>query len=338
MKTYLKNMILYIINIQLKNLLLSHTFYVFTIIIILLDKSINIFLVRKLFSNPIKLANSNFLRREIAKRMLEHLTPIKMQPKCILDAGCGEGADILMLKKRYLNAYVVGIDGSYNMLTLAKKHYTKTQFMSNFVFYFFYYFLFKTHNVLRYTNNLICTNFAQLPLASNTLDIIWSNLALHWHPQPNTVFLEWKRVLRTQGLLVFSCFGPDTFKEVRFAFNSIDTAGHILPFIDMHDFGDMLINAGFSSPVIDMEMFTLKYNTPQDLLMDLRAWGGNPLENRRRSLLGINHYQSIVSRLEKMRDINYKIPLSFEIIYGHAFQHSSKNNTNNERIIHFHNR
>jgi hypothetical protein len=69
-------------------------------------------------------------------------------------------------------------------------------------------------------------------------------------------------VLRVEGLLMFSCFGPDTLREVRSAFEQIDLAPHTLPFVDMHDFGDMLVNAGFSTPVMDMETITVTYEPP----------------------------------------------------------------------------
>ena len=63
--------------------------------------------------------------------------------------------------------------------------------------------------------DLLCADFGNLPFGPNSLDLVWSNLALHWHPQPDRVFAEWRRVLRVDGLLMFSNFGPDTFRELR---------------------------------------------------------------------------------------------------------------------------
>src|SRR3569832_2316328 len=97
---------------------------------------------------------------------------------------------------------------------------------------------------------LACGDFARLPLRADSIDIVWSNLALHWHPQPDQVFAEWRRVLRVDGLLMFSCFGPDTFKELRAAFAEIDAAPHALPFVDMHVFGVLLVFVGFSLLVL----------------------------------------------------------------------------------------
>jgi malonyl-CoA O-methyltransferase len=165
------------------------------------------------------------------------------------------------------------------------------------------------------------------------VDLVWSNLALHWHPQPDRVFAEWRRVLRVDGLLMFSCFGPDTFKELRAAFAAVDDAPHALPFVDMHDFGDMLVNVGFSTPVMDMETITVTYASTDKLMADVRAWGGNPLTGKRRGLLGTGAWARIVKALEQNRLSNGRIPLTFEIIYGHAFRPVSRTTASGEAII-----
>ncbi len=103
---------------------------------------------------------------------------------------------------------------------------------------------------------------------------------LHWHPEPHTVFPEWKRVLRVDGLLLFSCFGPDTLKELRLACRTALPSARPMPFIDMHDFGDMMVASGFANPVMDAEVLTLTYPSPRDLLREVRALGGNPRDDR----------------------------------------------------------
>ena len=49
------------------------------------------------------------------------------------------------------------------------------------------------------------------------IDLVWSNLALHWHATPHDVLQEWSRILKLNGLVFFSCFGPATLQEVRAA-------------------------------------------------------------------------------------------------------------------------
>lgn len=296
-----------------------------------LSAPIDLPLVRRLFSEPARVAESDFLRREVAARMLERLLLVNIEPKRLLDAGCGEGADIIALQKRFPEAHLIGLDGAFSMLTQARQHQLGAQSAMNRLFSSLQKWL-PTSSA---GGSLVCADFARLPFAHGALDMVWSNLALHWHPQPDRVFAEWRQALRVDGLLMFSCFGPDTFKQLRSAFELIDTEPHTLPFVDMHDFGDMLVNAGFSTPVMDMENITVTYDTPQRLLEDVRAWGGNPLESRRRGLLGREAYARVLRALEQQRGSDGKIALTFEVIYGHAFKPRPKTTASGETIIRF---
>lgn len=289
--------------------------------------------VRTLFSNPAVVAESVFLRREIASRMHERLALIKLDPKVVLDAGCGEGADLSTLQKRFGQATILGLDASSAMLLEAQAVQNGSLSAVNRLLQ---QWLPARMGLGRDTvAELICGNFAQLPLADNAVDAVWSNLALHWHPQPDAVFSEWRRVLRQDGLLMFSCFGPDTFKELRAAFAE-EGGNHVLPFVDMHDFGDMLVNAGFSTPVMDMELLTITYSTVDKLIADVRAMGGNPLDTRARGLLGRPAWQRITERLEaRRRASDGKIPLTIEVIYGHAFLPAPRVTASGESIIRF---
>lgn len=287
-------------------------------------------LVRRLFSTPARVAGSDFLRREVAARMLERMLLVKIAPQRMLDAGCGEGADIVSLQQRFADARIIGLDSAFNMLVLARERRQMAQSAIDRL-------------LTRWLPSagpgsggaLVCADFARLPFGAHALDMVWSNLALHWHPQPDRVFAEWRRVLQIEGLLMFSCFGPDTFRELRIAFERIDAVPHSLPFVDMHDLGDMLVHAGFSTPVMEMENITVTYDTPLRLLTDLRAWGGNPLESRRRGLLGRAAYARLLHALEQQRDADGRIPLTFEVIYGHAFRPPPRTTAGMEAIIHF---
>lgn len=295
-----------------------------------LSAPIDLPLVRRLFGKPERVAESDFLRREVSARMQERLALVKIAPQSVLDAGCGAGADLASLQKRYPAARILGLDGAWAMLRQAQQHQLAAQSSLKRLFSSLHKCLPTTHSSM-----LACADYARLPLAANALDMLWSNLALHWHPQPDRVFAEWCRVLRVEGLLMFSCFGPDTFKELRSAFESVDTAAHTLPFVDMHDFGDMLVNVGFATPVMDMESITVTYPTPQRLLADVRAWGGNPLASRRQGLLGRQAYASVLHKLEQLRAADGKIALTFEVIYGHAFRPLPRMTASGEAIIRF---
>ncbi|TFV90898.1 methyltransferase domain-containing protein [Oxalobacteraceae bacterium OM1] len=288
--------------------------------------------VRHLFAAPERIAESDFLRREVAARMHERLALVKIRPGAILDLGCGEGADLAALQQAYADARIVGLDAAAAMLETARMRQQSARssmksLMSKW--------LPAAIAGAPARSELVCGDFAQLPFASNAADLIWSNLALHWHPQPDRVFAEWRRVLRVDGLLMFSCFGPDTFKELRTAFAAVDPAPHALPFVDMHDFGDMLVNAGFSTPVMDMETITVTYESAAKLFADVRAWGGNPLANRRRGLLGRNSQRRLIEAVDGMRRPDGRLPLTFEVVYGHAFRPAPRTTSSGEAVVRF---
>lgn len=291
-----------------------------------LSAPIDLARVRELFARPGRVAPSDFLRREIAERMHERLSLVKIVPKQVLDAGCGTGADLALLQKTYPAAQIVGLDGAEAMARAAKAPAPSTRSLNQMLSRFL---------PAKAGVDIACGDFGNLPFKANSLDLLWSNLALHWHPQPDRVFAEWRRVLRTDGLLMFSSFGPDTFTEVRAAFAELDLHTHTLPFVDMHDFGDQLVEAGFSTPVMDMERITVTYDTAAALLADVRALGGDPLDTRRRGLIGRAAWQRMLDALEAKRRPDGKLGLSFEVIYGHAFLPAPRTTAAGESIVRF---
>jgi malonyl-CoA O-methyltransferase len=287
-----------------------------------LSAPIDIARVRQLFADPARVATADFLRREVASRMFERLSLVKTSPRQVLDAGCGTGADIAELQQRYPAAQVIGLDAAPGMLAAAGGVQAPRSLLSRLL-------------PAKAGIDLVCADFGNLPFGPNSLDLVWSNLALHWHAQPDRVFAEWRRALRVDGLLMFSTFGPDTFRELRSAFAAMDETPHTLPFVDMHDFGDQLVEVGFTTPVMDMESITVTYDTIDAMLADVRAFGGNPLATRRRGLVGRAAWQRMRDALEAQRRADGKLALSFEIVYGHAFRPAPKVTAAGEAIVRF---
>ncbi len=287
--------------------------------------------VRRLFAQPHRVQESQFLRREIAARMFERLSLIKTTPSALLDAGCGEGDDLLSLRARFPHAVMCGVDASQAMLALARSSALATKSLPQ-------RWLAQLNSRKYYGpgNALLgSADFAHLPLRDVSLDMVWSNLALHWHPQPDRVFAEWRRVLRVNGLLMFSCFGPNTFKPLRDVFAEMGHEAAMLPFVDLHDLGDMLVAAGFATPVMDMEMMNITYSSIEKLLQDIRALGGNPLLTKRRNLFGKRMWKLVHEGLEQCRKPDGKIHLSVELINGHAFRPAPKQTADGSSIIRF---
>lgn len=291
-----------------------------------LSAPIDLARVRDLFADPARSAPSDFLRREIASRMHERLGLVKILPKRVLDAGTGAGADLALLQKTYPAAQILGLEGAQAAARAAQAPLQPTSSLNQML---------SRLLPAKAGVDVVCGDFGNLPFGPNSVDLLWSNLALHWHPLPDRVFAEWRRVLRVEGLLMFSSFGPDTFAELRAAFAALDAHPHALPFVDMHDFGDQLVEAGFSTPVMDMERITVTYDTAAALLADVRALGGNPLETRRRGLIGRAAWRRVLDAFEAQRRPDGRLGLTFEVIYGHAFRPAPRTTAAGEAIVRF---
>ena len=236
------------------------------------------------------------LQREVGARMQERLDYIRLAPREVLDAGCGTGVDLAGLLRRYRKARVLALDFALPMLQRARSH----------------------GGWLR-RPGVVCGDLEALPLASASIDLIYSNLALQWVDDLGRAFAECRRVLRPGGLFLFSSFGPDTLQELRAAWAEVDGAGHVSPFMDMHDVGDRLLAARFADPVMDVERLTLTYRTVDGLMRDLKAIGAtNATDARPRTVTGKGRLASMRTAYERFRR-DGRLPASYEVVYGHAW-------------------
>lgn len=222
---------------------------------------------------------SAVLQREICDRMLARLEYIKYVPGRIIDAGSGTGYGTRKLIERYPAAEIIPMDIALTM------HGRARAVLAEQLPGWQRWLPFKRHQPGEY----ICADIEQLPLREASVGMIWSNLAIQWCNDLRQTFTEAHRVLENGGLLMFSTFGPDTLKELRQVFKSVDPFSHVNRFIDMHDIGDMLVGSGFSLPVMDMEYITLTYADVRSVMQDLKTIGArNVTLGRRRGLMGKN--------------------------------------------------
>ncbi len=246
------------------------------------------------------------LQQEVCSRGLERLGFIRHQPARILDAGCGTGNAWRGLAARYPGARVVALDLASAMLRQARSSVPWHQ------------------RLLCRQPGLVCGDLEALPLAADSVDLVWSNLALQWVNDLPRALAEMRRVLAPGGLCVFTTFGPDTLKELRAAQAAGDGHTRVSTFIDMHDIGDMLVKAGFADPVIDMETFTLTYRDVTALMRDLQAIGAhNSTAGRARSLSGKAWLAAVQRNYETFRH-NGTLPATFEVVYGHAWRPATR--------------
>jgi malonyl-CoA O-methyltransferase len=115
--------------------------------------------------------------------------------------------------------------------------------------------------------------------------------------------------------------GPDTFTELRQAFQRVDSFAHVNDFVDMHDIGDGLLKASFADPVMDMEHLTALYPSLSVLLHTLKAQGVRNINRARNpGLTRKSVWRTLEQGMSDFCTDKNKFPLTYEVIYGHAWK------------------
>jgi len=241
------------------------------------------------------------LQAEVRRLLLERLQMLKLQPRVALDLGCGTGMASKQLQQRHPASLVIAMDAALGMLGQADQQHSFMQRMFGSGF------------------QRVCADAFRLPLRDASVDLVFSNLMLQWCEPPDAVFAEIRRVLKPEGVLLFSSFGPDTLKELRAAWAAVDARTHVNRFIDMHDLGDAMMRAGLSEPVLDVERFTLTYADAMSLMRELKAIGAhNVTAGRRHGLTGRAALKQMSAAYETYRRDGV-LPASYEVVCGQAW-------------------
>ncbi len=233
------------------------------------------------------------LEQEVCRRLLEKVAFRRIMPATILDLGCGTGFGSEKLKQEFRKAQVIGLDTSMAMLSRLRHR----------------------SGMLRPLRG-VCGDIGALPFAGGSADMLFASLAGCWCPDPMAMFSEFRRVLRPDGMLLFSTFGPGLMKELKIAWSGVDLEVELPEFPDLMEIGNALVAAGFREPVMDMEIITLSYPDLDAMFRELEATGTFRLVRGwdRRHHAGVELREAFGPLMQQG-----KYPLSFEIIYGVAF-------------------
>jgi malonyl-CoA O-methyltransferase len=245
------------------------------------------------------------LQREVEARLLESLEfyPLKhgdKPPQRVLDLGSGPGRAAAAMRRRWPKAQVLALDLALPMLRQARSR--------------------EGWHPLRRGVDRVCADARALPLAENSLDVLFSNLCLQWVEDLPAVFAGFRRALRPGGLLLVSTFGPDTLHELRSAFAQADAAPHVSPFASIAQFGDALVHAGFRDPVLDRDATTTHYRDLPALMRELRTLGAtNALQARRHTLTGKARFARAAEAYAREYGSGGGLPASWETITAMAW-------------------
>ena len=238
--------------------------------------------------------DADFINCDIRDRLLSRLEVVGLDPQQALDLGAGTGAAASSLKARFPGCGIFAVDFSINMLKAGARN--EKDFVP------------------------VCADATRLPFATESVDLVFSNLLLQLCPEAGAVLVEARRVLRFPGLLAFSTLGPDSLIELRKAWASADGYSHVAEFPDMHIIGDALLRAGFAEPVLDVEKVTVTYEDLSRLMSDLRNIGStNATPHRNPGLTGRRSWERLVAAYEAFRNEEGRLPVTLELVFGLAW-------------------
>lgn len=253
---------------------------------------------RRLLAAP----QAPWLHGEVARRMARRLPVIRLKPDRIADWGAFLGASGGLLAQAYPQARVLAVEADAARRDATAAALARPPWWSP----------------RRWTSSVVA--MTQAELGAGQVELLWSNMALQAALDPAAVLRQWHRAIAVDGFLMFSTLGPGSLGGLRSVYAQQGWGLPFAPFVDMHDLGDLLIEAGFADPVMDQETVTLTWPTAAALLDELRALGGNVASVRYAGLRTPRWRQRLLDALTAVAAADGRVALDFEIVYGHAFR------------------
>lgn len=242
-----------------------------------------------------------WLHGEIARRLIERLAPIRIAPRRIVEWWSGAGGGDELLRSAYPQAERVAVepDAAWTARRGASERRPWWSFGAA---------------------GARVVDEAEGDAAIGRAQLVWANMALHLAPDPPALFARWHALLDVEGVVCFSCLGPGTLAELRAIYRAQGWPTPTPGYVDMHDLGDMLVEAGFADPVLDQETLTLRWKSAESLLAELRELGGNTAPGRHAGLRTPAWRERLLGLLRERADGDGSIGLSVEVAYGHGFK------------------
>jgi malonyl-CoA O-methyltransferase len=243
-----------------------------------------------------------WLHAEVARRMAERLEFIRIKPEVVLDWWAFGGASHQLLRQVYPQARHLAVEPT-EALRERSRQLMGAPWWSP-----------------RRWRGPSAEPVLPQAVASASAQLVWANMMLHAVVDPVALMAQWQRLLAVDGFVMFSCLGPGSLRALSELYARLGWGVPLADFVDMHDLGDMLVQAGFADPVMDQEVLTLSWESPDALLAELRALGANASPKRMAGWRTPRWRERLSAALREMARPDGRIHLEFEVAYGHAFK------------------
>lgn len=239
-----------------------------------------------------------FLHERSADDLVERLDALRIAPDTVAEVGAATGLLARRLQRRYPGADVIAVESCAAMAAAAPAPGIARRLLG------------------RRAPRRVAAPMTALPFADDSIDLVASCLSLPRYSEPDTALAEIARVLAPGGAFTFVTLGPDTLRELREAWRSVDDGVHVAAFADMHDIGDALGRAGLTEPVLDVETLQVAYRDSTALWRDLTALGArNCLPGRPAGLTGRRRFEA----MRRALDPGDGFTISVELVFGQCW-------------------
>jgi malonyl-CoA O-methyltransferase len=233
------------------------------------------------------------LQRQVGLALLQKF-PLQSAPGWVLDVGCGTGFLTRRLAFNSFSQPCLALDIALPMLQASRRNNGAVPV------------------------EYVCADAEKLPFADQSLQQVYSNLALQWCQNLPALFADVRRLLKPDGQLVFSTFGPATLHELKAAWSGVDDFAHVNDFYSVEEIRGFLQAAGLGRIEMDAAMYRLSYPAVLALMRELKDLGAHNVSlARNRRLTTRSQLQQMIRQYEKNM-INGEISASYEIIFVRA--------------------
>ncbi|KAI0997216.1 hypothetical protein K3495_g10971 [Podosphaera aphanis] len=268
-------------------------------------------------SNRVQSRQVDYLKDEVASRLVERLLDIKRNFPHILDFGANSCQIARALTQ--LDSSIGHSEPTTSRHSKKISHITAAE-SSGAMLYRDVDLPF--NNEINLTRELI-SDEENVPYATNTFDAVLSSLSMHWINNLPHILAQINSVLKPDTPFLAAMYGGDTLYELRSSLQLADlerrggVSPHVSPFVDVRDIGGLLQKAGFKMLTVDVDDIIVDYPDTFSLMQDLQAMGennailGKELSMIKRDVLLAN--ECIYRELYASDD--NKLPATFRIIY-----------------------
>ncbi len=229
------------------------------------------------------------LQRDIGHELVSRL-PQNVAPNVILDLGSGTGYFSELLRAQYPKSQIICLDLAEGMLNFSRAQRTIGA-------------------------DYICADAEYLPLQAQSVDLVFSSLAIQWCENQSAVFNELQRVLKPTGQALIATLGPKTLHELRSAWQQVDSYVHVNKFVAASDIEIALSAAQFSSARLKVSERVFQYATLQQITRELKAIGAhNVNRGKSQGLSGRARIEKFRAAYEAFRCDGY-LPATYEVFY-----------------------